>query len=200
MIDHILTYSQNIEEHYEHLKIILQTLREHQGYAKYNKCDLFKEHIQYLVHIITKDGIVVDREKIKTIMEWPVPKDMVDIRSFMGLDGYYMRFIEGFSRVAYPITSLQKKGKTFKWNMKCHKSFNQLKHLLNTAPILSIADPNKDYVVCTDANKEGVGGVLMQEGRLISYEYRKLKQHEKKYSAYDLELTVVIHALKMWQH
>eukprot|EP00253_Pinus_taeda_P030964 PITA_30964 len=133
-------------------------------------------------------------------MEWPIPKDVADIRSFMGLAGYYRRFVEGFSRIAYPITSLQKKGKVFKWIAECQQSFDRLKHLLTTAPILSIAAPNKDYVVCTDASKEGVGGVLMQEGKVIAYESRKLKEHEQKYSAYDLELTTVIHALKMWRH
>eukprot|EP00253_Pinus_taeda_P021805 PITA_21805 len=189
-----------LSEHKEHLRMVLQTLREHQLYAKFSKCDFFKEEIQYLGHVITKEGIAVDPEKIKSIMEWPIPKDVANIRSFMGLAGYYRRFVEGFSRIAYPITSLQKKGKAFKWTAECQQSFDQLKHLLTTAPILSIADPNKDYVVCTDASKEGVGGVLMKEGKVIAYESRKLKDHEKKYSAYDLELTVVIHALKMWQH
>eukprot|EP00253_Pinus_taeda_P020306 PITA_20306 len=199
-IDDILIYSRTIEEHHEHLRIVLQTLREHQLYAKFSKCDFFKEEIQYLGHVITKDGIAVDPEKIKAIMEWPVPKDVVDVRYFMGLAGYYRRFVEGFSKVAFPITSLQKKGKLFHWTPNCQKSFEHLKHLLTTAPILSIADPNKDYVVCTDASKEGLGGVLMQEGRVIAYESRKLKEHEQKYSAYDLELAVVIHALKMWRH
>eukprot|EP00253_Pinus_taeda_P015686 PITA_15686 len=199
-IDDILIYSRSREEHEEHLRVVLQTLREHQLYAKFSKCDFFKEEIQYLGHVISKEGIAVDPEKIRTIMEWPVPKDVADIRSFMGLAGYYRRFVEGFSRVAYPITSLQKKGKIFKWTAECQRSFEQLKHLLTTAPILSIADPNKDYVVCTDASKEGVGGVLMQEGKVIAYESRKLKEHEQKYSAYDLELTAVIHALKMWRH
>eukprot|EP00253_Pinus_taeda_P029145 PITA_29145 len=133
-------------------------------------------------------------------MEWSVPKDVVDIRSFMGLASYYSRFVEGFSRVAYPITSLQKKGRAFKWTPECQKIFEQLKHLLTTSPILSIADPNKDYVVCTDASKEGVGGVLMQEGKVIAYESRKLKEHAQKYFAYDLELAAIIHALKMWRH
>eukprot|EP00253_Pinus_taeda_P019694 PITA_19694 len=158
-----------MEEHKEHLRLVLQTLREHQLYAKNNKYDFFKEQIQYLGHIITKDGINVDPEKIRTIMEWPVPKDMADIRSFMGLT-------------------------------ECQKSFEQLKHLLTTVPILSIADPSKDYVVCTDASKEGVGGVLMQEGKVIAYESRNLKEHGQKYSPYDLELAVVIHALKTWRH
>eukprot|EP00253_Pinus_taeda_P018941 PITA_18941 len=169
-IDDILIYSRSQQEHEEHLRLVLQTLREHQLYAKFSKCDFFKEEIQYLGHVITKEGIAVDPEKIKTIMEWPIPKDVADIRSFMG------------------------------WTSECQQSFDRLKHLLTTAPILSIADPNKDYVVCTDASKEGVGGVLMQEGKVIAYESRKLKEHEQRYSAYDLELTAVIHVLKMWRH
>lgn len=143
---------------------------------------------------------MVDPEKIRTIMEWPVLKDVADIRSFMGLTSYYRRFVEGFSRVAYLITSLQKKGREFKWTPEFQRSFEQFKHFLTTTPILSIVDPNKDYGVCTDTSKEGVGGVLMQEGKVIVYESRKLKEHEHKYSAYDLELTVIIHALKMWRH
>eukprot|EP00253_Pinus_taeda_P022460 PITA_22460 len=199
-IDDILIYSRTIEEHQEHLRMVLQTLREHQLYAKFSKCDFFKEEIQYLGHVITRDGIAVDPEKIKAIMEWPVPKDVADIRSFMGLAGYYRRFVEGFSKVAFPITSLQKKGRAFQWTPNCQKSFKQLKHLFTTAPILIIADRDKDYVVCTDASKEGLGGALMQEGKVIAYESRKLKEHEQKYSAYDLELATVIHALKMWWH
>lgn len=94
-------------------------------------------------------------------MEWPVPRDVANIRSFMGLAGYYKQFIEVFSRVTYPITSLQKKGKPFKWSIQCQNIFNQLKHLLTTIPILSIVDPNKYCVVHTDASKEGMGGLLM---------------------------------------
>eukprot|EP00253_Pinus_taeda_P022079 PITA_22079 len=199
-IDDILIYSRSKEEHEEHLRMVLQTLREHQLYAKLSKCDFYKEEIQYLGHVISKEGIVVDPEKIKTILDWPVPKDVADIRSFMGLAGYYRRFVEGFSRVAYPITSLQKKGRTFRWSSECQQSFERLKQLLTSAPVLSIADPNKDYVVCTNASGEGVGGVLMQEGKVIAYESRKLKEHEQKYSAYDLELAAVIHAFKMWRH
>eukprot|EP00253_Pinus_taeda_P017026 PITA_17026 len=133
-----------------------------------------EEHHEHL----RMDGIAVDPEKIKAIMDWPVPKDVADVQSFMGLAGYYRRFVEGFSKVAFPITLLQKKGRAFHWTPNCQKSFEQLKHLLSTTPILSIADPHKDYVVCTDASKEGLGGVLMQEGRVIAYESRKLKEHE----------------------
>jgi hypothetical protein len=118
----------------------------------------------------------------------------------MGITGYYRRFIEGFSKLAYPITSLQKKGTKFKWTEKCQESFEKLKQLLTTTPILKVADPHKDFVVCTDASKEGLGGVLMQEGHVIAYESRKLKYHEENYALHDLEFTVIVHALKMWRH
>ena len=125
---------------------------------------------------------------------------MTDVPSFMGIIGYYRRFIEGFSRIANPITSLQKKGNKFKWNQKCEESFNKLKTLLTIAPILRIVDPNKDFVVCTYACNDGLGGVLTQEGHVIAYKSMKLKIHEKNYATYDLELAAVIHALKMWHH
>ena len=99
-------------------------------------------------------------QKIKAILEWPVPKDVADIRSFMGLIGYYRRFIQGFSKIAYPITSLQRKGVKFVWSVKCQEGFESLKILLTMAPILNVADPYKDYTVCTDASKEGLGRVL----------------------------------------
>ena len=117
-IDDILIYSRSKEEHEEHLKIVLQELREHQLYAKFSKCDFLKDKIQYLGHVVTKEGISVDPEKIKAIEEWPVRKDVTNVRSFMGNTGYYQRFIEGFSRIANPITSLQKKGKKFEWSQK----------------------------------------------------------------------------------
>ena len=104
----------------------------------------------------------------------------MDVRSFMGITGYYWRFIEGFSRIANPITSLQKKGKKFDWNSKCEESFKKLKILLTSAPILRIVYPNKDFVVCTDACNDGLGSVLTQDGHVIAYESRKLKIHEKK--------------------
>eukprot|EP00253_Pinus_taeda_P010525 PITA_10525 len=123
-IDGTLIYSRNMEEHKEHLRLVLQTLREHQLCAKFSECDFFKEEIQYLGHIIIREGIVVDPEKIRTLMEWPIPKDVADIRSFMGLADYYKRFVEGFSRVAYPITSLQKKGRAFKWTQNVKEALS----------------------------------------------------------------------------
>ena len=111
-IDDILIYSKT-EEHKEHLKIVLQELRDHQLFAKFSKYDFFKDKIQYLGHVVTKEGISVDPEKIREIKDWSVPKDFTDVWSFMGITSYYQRFIEGFSRIANMITSLQKKGEKF---------------------------------------------------------------------------------------
>jgi len=126
-IDDLLIYSKSMEEHEEHLRIILQILRENKLYAKFRKCEFFKDHIQYLGHVISKDGISVDPDKIKAIINWHVPKDVPEVRYFMGITGYYRKFIEGFSRITNPITSLQKKGRKFVWDIKCEESFNKLK-------------------------------------------------------------------------
>ena len=110
-------------------------------YVKLSKCDFYRDIIQYLGHIISKEGISVDPKKIEAIMNWPTPRNVTDVRSFMGLAGYYKRFIEGFSNVANAITSLQKKGTKFEWTLKCEESFQQLKNLLTSATVLKVADP-----------------------------------------------------------
>jgi hypothetical protein len=159
-LDDILVYSKIEEEHEQHLRMVLQVLREHQLYAKLRKCSFCQRQIHYLGHIISKEGIVVDPEKVEAIQEWSVPRNVAEARSFMDLAGYYIRFIVRFSKIAHPITSLQRKEKKFQWTEECESSFQRLKQLLTSAPILKIANPNKDYVVCTDACKEGLGGVL----------------------------------------
>ena len=115
----------------------------------------------------------------------------------MGIAGYYRQFVEIFSAIEYPITSLQRKGTKFECTGKFQHSFEQLKLKLTTTPILKISYPNKEFVMCTDAYREGLGGVLLQENFVIAYESRKLKKHEHNYSVYDLELVAVIHALNM---
>ena len=112
-------------------------------------------------HILSKKGIAVDPEKIKAIEDWPTPTSVTDIRSFLGLAGYYQKFIENLSRIASPMPALQKKANKFLWTTKCEESFQKLKKFLMTAPILGIANPDGDFVVCTDASKEGLGGILL---------------------------------------
>jgi hypothetical protein len=145
-IDDILVYLRNEQEHEEHLRVVLQILREHKLYAKFSKCDFYKDKIQYLWHIVSKEGIVVDPKKIKSIMDSPIPKDVSNIRSFMGITGYYWKFIEWFSRISHPITSLQKKGTKFIWSKKCQEILEKLKQLLKISPILKIVDSYKDFV------------------------------------------------------
>jgi hypothetical protein len=180
--------------------MVLQVLRENQLYAKLSKCSFYQKQIHYLGHIISEDGIAVDPEKIEAIRGWSAPKNVTEVRSFMGLAGYYRGFIEGFSKIAHPITSLQKKGVKFQWTLNCEKSFQHLKQLLTSAPILRIVDPNEDFIVCIDACKEGLGGVLSQNGFVVCYESRKLKEHERHYATHDLELTTIVHALRKWRH
>ena len=122
-LDDILIYSENEEEHEEHLILTLQLLRDHQLYAKLRKCDFYRDRIQYLGHIISEEGILVDPEKIEAIMNSPTSRNVTDVRSFMGLVGYYRIFIEGFSKVAHPVTSLQNKGIKFEWTPRCEESF-----------------------------------------------------------------------------
>jgi hypothetical protein len=119
-----------------------------------------------LGHISSEEGIVVDPKKIRAIEGWPVTNNVLEVRSFMEFAGYYRRFIEGFSKIAYPITSLQKKGVIFEWNIDCERRFQHLKYLLTSAPILKIPDLDKELVVCTDACK-GLGGVLSKNGHVI---------------------------------
>jgi hypothetical protein len=118
----------------------------------------------------------------------------------MGLAGYYRRFIVGFSKIAHPITYLQKKGTKFEWTLKCENNFNLLKELLTSALVLKIADPNEIFVVCTNACKEGLGGFLTKNGHVIGYESIKIKKHERNYVTHDLELAAIVHALRMLMH
>jgi hypothetical protein len=166
-LDDILIYSKSEEEHEHHLRLVLQVLREHQLYAKLSKCSFYQKQIHYLGHIISEHCIAVDAEKIESIRGWPTPKNVLDIRYFVGLVGYYRRFIVWFSKISHCITSLQKKGTKFEWKLKCENNFNLLKELLNSALVLKIVDPNESFVVCTDTCKEGIGAILMENGHFI---------------------------------
>ncbi|KAK1627778.1 hypothetical protein QYE76_002093 [Lolium multiflorum] len=199
-IDDILIYSKTEEEHEQHLEMVLDTLREHQLYAKFSKCEFWLKEVGFLGHILSAGGIAVDPSKIKTVAEWKAPTTQTEVRAFLGLAGYYRRFIEGFSSIARPMTQLLKKDKKFEWTNKCEEIFQQLKSRLTSAPILIMPDITKPFDVYCDASKIGLGCVLMQEGKVISYLSRQLKQHEQNYPTHDLELAAVVLALKVWRH
>jgi hypothetical protein len=123
-----------------------------------------------------------------------------EIRSFLGLAGYYRRFIEGFSKIVKPLTTLLEKGREFKWDEKCQASFEELKKRLTTTPVLIMPDIHKGFDVYCDASRQGLGCVLMQEGKVVAYASRQLRKHEQNYSTHDLELAAVVHTLKIWRH
>lgn len=145
-------------------------------------------------------GIAVDPAKVKDVEEWKAPTTQTQVRAFLGLAGYYRKFVEGFSSIARPMTQLLKKDKKFEWMDKCEASFQELKKRLISAPILIMPDINKPFDVYCDASKIGLGCVLMQGYKVISYFSRQLKQHEQNYPTHDFELAAVVLALKTWQH
>jgi hypothetical protein len=171
-IDDILVFSRNEEEHEEHLRLVLQKLREHQLYAKFSKCNFLLKEVSFLGHIITDGGIVVDPSKVQDVLNWNPPKNVPGIRSFLGLAGYYRRFIEGFLKIVKPLTSLLEKGKEFKWDNKCQACFEELKKKLTTAPVLIMLDIHKGFNVYCDVSRQGLGCVLMQEGKVVAYASR----------------------------
>jgi hypothetical protein len=199
-IDDILVYSKNEAEHTKHLHTVLQRLRDHRLYAKLSKCEFWLREIKFLGHTISQDGVSVDPEKVQEVMNWKPPTTVRQIRSFLGLAGYYRRFIPDFSRIAKPMTELLKKGVKYEWRQKCEDAFHTLRQHLTTAPVLAQPDNTKPFEVYCDAFGTGLGCVLMQDNRVIAYAFRALRPHEQNYPTHDLELAAVVHALKIWRH
>jgi len=156
-IDDILIYSKNEEEHAKHLHIVLQRLREHKLYAKFSKCEFWLKEVPFLGHVISAEGISVDPGKVQDVLDWEAPISVKEIRSFLGLAGYYRRFIPKFSKIAKPMTELLKKGVKFHWNDKCEEAFHTLKKFLTSAPILAQPDTSKPFDIYCDASGTGIG-------------------------------------------
>ncbi|GJW63334.1 putative reverse transcriptase domain-containing protein [Tanacetum coccineum] len=199
-IDDILIYSKDEREHEEHLKAILELLKKEKLYAKFSKCEFWIPKVQFLGHVIDSRGIHVDPAKIESIKDWASPKTPTEIRQFLGLAGYYRRFIEGFSKIAKSMTKLTQKGIKFDWGEKEENAFQLIKQKLCSAPILALPEGSEDFVVYCDASHKGLGAVLMQREKVIAYASRQLKVHEKNYTTHDLELGSVVFALKIWRH
>jgi len=196
-IDNILIYSKTLEEHEKHLRIVLQILREKKLYAKLPKCEFWLEKVKFLGHVISNKGVLVDLTKVEAVIQWEPQKIVIEIRSFLGLAGYYRRFIEGFSKIALPLTQLTKKGQAFVWTEKCKNSFQELKKRLTISLVLALPDPTRHFVIICDASKMGLGCVLMQDRRVVAYSSRQLRTHEKNYPTHDLELVAIVFSLKI---
>ena len=199
-IDDILIYSGSGEEHAEHLRIILQTLREHRLHAKLSKCQFWLDSVAFLGHIVSVEGVSVDPQKVEAILNWKPPTSVTEIRSFLGLAGYYRKFVEGFSKIAAPLTRLTRKEESFLWSEACQKSFDELKRRLTSAPVLTLPSGQDGFAVYCDASRQGLGCVLMQNDKVIAYASRQLKKHEQNYPTHDLELAAVVFSLRIWRH
>jgi hypothetical protein len=168
-IDDIMIYSKSEEEHVQHLRVILQRLRDHQLYAKFSKCAFWLKKVLFLGHVMSAEGIAVDPTKVKEVLDWKSPRSITQICSFLELTGYYRRFISNFSKIAKPMTQLLEKEAKFKWSTQCEEAFLTLKKLLTTTPVLAQPDIEKSFDVYCDASGTSIGGVLMQDGRAIAY-------------------------------
>ena len=182
------------------MKIVLHTLREKKLYAKLNKCDFWLKEVSFLGHIMFAEGIRVDLAKIEAVVNWKPPRSVIEVRSFLGLAEYYRRFVKGFFVIASPLTKLLRKLVKFEWSYKCQNSFEQLKEMLVEAPILTQPTSGKEYTLYNDALSIGLGCVLMQDGKVVAHASKQLKPHEQNYPTHDLELAMVVFALKIWRH
>jgi hypothetical protein len=142
----------------------------------------------------------MDPSKVESVLSWNTPQNVSDIQSFLGLAGYYRRFIEGFSKIVKPMIELLEKGKTFEWTPRCEASFQELKKRLTTASVLTMTDMKRPFSIYCDASGQSLGCVLMQDGHVVAYASRQLRKHEEKYPTHDMELAAVVYALKIWRH
>ena len=184
-VDDILIYSRPEVEHEDHLRIVLQLLRDHQLYAKFSMFEFWLTEVGFLGHVVSASGVSVDLGKVEAVMSWERPKSVFEIRSFLGLAGYYWRFIEEVK---------------FVWDDSCERVFQEFKRRLTSAPILIVPERGQRYTVYCDASNDGLGCVLMQSGKVVAYGSQQLKNHEQNYPTHDMELAAVVFALKIWRH
>ncbi|GKE92664.1 putative reverse transcriptase domain-containing protein, partial [Tanacetum coccineum] len=176
-IDDILIYSKIQEEHVEHLRLVLELLKKEIFHAKFSKCEFWLREVQFLGHVINGNGIHVNPSKIEAVKNWKAPRTSIEVRLFLGLAGYYRRFIENFSKIAKSLTILTQKNKTFNWGEEQEYAFQTLKDKLCNAPVLALPDGSKDFLVYNDTSGIGLCCVLMQRGKVIAYASRQLKIH-----------------------
>jgi hypothetical protein len=177
---------------------VLQLLKEQQLYAKPSKCFFGVKEVEYLSHIVSHEGVKVDPNKIKAMMDLPIPKTLKNLRGFLGLTSYYRKFVHHYGRIETPLTTLTKKD-AFSWTPEATKAIEQLKEVMWKALFLTTPDFTKTSIVEFDASRNGIGVVLMQEGRPLAFESRPLKGKDLHKPIYEKEMMEILHALKKWR-
>jgi transposase InsO family protein len=203
-LDDILIYSKTADEHERHIRIVLDLLRQHKLYAKESKCEFFQTSTSFLGHVVSRDGLSMEPTKVKAVMDWPTPTDVSDLRSFLGLAGYYRKFVRHFSHISSPLSELLRKDAKWHWEHEQQQAFDRLKQAVSTAPVLVLPDEHLPFVVRTDASGFALGGELLQDqghGRQpVAYMSKKMLAAEKNYPVHEQELLAVICALREWRH
>ncbi|CAO2200139.1 unnamed protein product [Urochloa humidicola] len=198
-VDDILIYSKSLEEHQEHLQAVFQILHKHRLLLKKSKCSFAQASLEYLGHIISGQGVSTDPSKIQAVKDWPTPKDVKQLRGFLGLSGYYRKFIQHYGVISRPLTDLLKKNTPFIWTEQLQQSFDSIKQALISAPVLALPDFTKEFIVETDASALGIGAVLMQQGHPIAYLSKSLGIKAQGLSTYEKECLALILAVTKWK-
>lgn len=197
-LDDILVYSPTWETHLQHLEATLQKLHQYQLFVKRSKCSFGVGQVEYLGHIISKTDVAADPSKIQSMLDWPVPKTPTELRGFLGLIGYYRKFVPNYGKICAPLTNLLKKG-NFAWSPVADESFNSLKEAMTTTPVLALPDFSQPFIIESDVCGTGIGVVLMQSNHPISFTSKALAPRHLGLSTYEKEMTVIIHAVTKWR-
>jgi hypothetical protein len=199
-LDDILIFSKTPQEHLQHIRQVLHIIRKNNLSLKAKKCHFFQSEVKFLGHVISKDGIKPDPEKVQAVQDWVEPSSQTQVRAFLGLTTYFKRFIKGYAKIAAPLMELTKdqyKG-NFQLTQPARQAFNELKHMLISAPILKVPDFSKPFTLVTDASNVGLGGVLLQEGQPCAFESKKFSSAECGYTTTEREILATVHCFKKW--
>lgn len=203
-LDDILIYSKTLEEHEQHVRQVLEVLRKEKLYAKESKCEFFRTEVEFLGHMVGRDGVRMMEDKVKAVADWPEPKNVRDVRAFLGTTGYYRKFVKDFSRIASPLSELTKETVKFSWGPTQQKAFVELKQAMQTGPVLVLPDSNLPFVVHTDASGFATGAVLQQDQgkglQPIAFMSKKMIDAETRYPVHEQELLAIINSLSNWRH
>lgn len=197
-LDDILVFSETLQEHEEHLRLVFDLLRHHQLFAKLSKCSFAQESIDYLGHVILSAGVATDAEKTQAMLNWPTPTTPTELHDFLGLTGYYKKFMARYGIIAKPLTNLLTK-KGFEWSEQAQTAFDLLKRAMASAPVLTLPDFTKPFSIETDACDTGIGAVLVQDGHPVAYFSKALGVRNQKLSAYEKEFLAVMMAVDKWR-
>ncbi|BBH02927.1 transposable element gene [Prunus dulcis] len=197
--DDILVYSTSWSDHLRHLHTVLEILEHHQLFVKMTKCAFGVSTIEYLGHIVSRQGVSADPSKLNAVADWPVPTSVKSLRGFLGLTGYYRKFIPHYGRESFPLTQLTKKD-GFLWTPEATAAFHKLKELMLSPRVLALPDFTKPFIIESDASGSGIGAVLQQEGRPIAFTSKTLGPRNQALSTYEREMMAIVHAIKKWHH